>query len=48
MQIQRGLGFGVATVASLLALNSAIAQSMSDSEKIERLQRQTDLLEQQI
>lgn len=48
MHTGRGLGIGVATAASLLALNSSLAQPMSDSEKIDRLQRQTELLEQQI
>ena len=48
MHVQRGLGLGVATAASLLALNSALAQPITDSEKIDRLQRQTELLEQQI
>ena len=48
MRAERGLGIGVATAASLLALNSALAQPLSDSEKIDRLQRQTELLEQQI
>jgi hypothetical protein len=48
MRVLRGLGLGSATAASLLALNSALAQPISDSEKIDRLQRQTELLEQQI
>ena len=48
MRAERGLGLGVATAASLLALNSALAQPMTNSEKIDRLQRQTELLEQQI
>jgi hypothetical protein len=48
MQIQRRLTSGLATAASVLTLSSASGQPISDSEKIERLQRQTELLEQQI
>jgi hypothetical protein len=46
MRAQRSLTYGVAATVSLLALEPALAQS--DSEKIERLQRQTELLEKQI
>jgi len=47
MRVERGLACGLAATVSLLALEPALAQS-TDSQKIEQLQRQTDLLEKQI
>ena len=46
MRVERGLAYGLAATVSLLALEPALAQS--DSQRIEQLQRQTDLLEKQI
>jgi hypothetical protein len=46
MRVERGLAYGLAATVSLLALEPALAQS--DSQKIEQLQRQTDLLEKQL
>jgi hypothetical protein len=46
MRVQRGLAYGLAATVSLLALEPALAQS--DSQKIEQLQRQTELLEKQL
>src|SRR5712671_249122 len=47
MRVERGLACGLAATVSLLALEPALAQS-TDSQKIEQLQRQTELLEKQI
>ena len=47
MRVELGLACGVATAVSLLALGPALAQ-MSDAEKIDRLQRQTEMLEKQL
>ena len=46
MRVERGLAYGLAATASLLALQPALAES--DAQKIEQLQRQTDLLEKQL
>jgi hypothetical protein len=47
MRVEGGLACGLVATVSLLALEPALAQ-ISDSQKIEQLQRQTDLLEKQI
>ena len=47
MRVERGLACGLVATVSLLALEPALAQS-TDSQRIEQLQRQTDLLEKQI
>ena len=47
MRIKRGVTCGVVAAVSLLALEPALAQ-MSDTQKIEQLQRQTELLEKQL
>src|SRR4051812_8907390 len=46
MRVERGLAYGLAATVSLLTLEPALAQS--DSQKIEQLQRQTELLEKQL
>jgi hypothetical protein len=46
MRVERGLACGLAATISLLALEPALAQSTD--QKIEQLQRQTELLEKQI
>ncbi len=47
MRVERGLACGLVATISLLALGPALAQG-TDSQRIEQLQRQTDLLEKQI
>ena len=47
MHIERGVTCGVVAAVSLLALEPALVQ-MSDTQKIEQLQRQTELLEKQL
>src|SRR5215831_8395610 len=46
MRVERGFAYGLAATVSLLVLEPALAQS--DSQKIEQLQRQTELLEKQL
>jgi hypothetical protein len=47
MRVERGLACGLAATISLLVLEPALAQS-TDSQKIEQLQRQTEMLEKQL
>lgn len=48
MHSKWGLMYGVLVGASFLAIEPVAAQSASDSEKIERLQRQTEQLQKQL
>jgi septal ring factor EnvC (AmiA/AmiB activator) len=45
---RQSLTGGVFIAACFLALSPAAAQALSDSEKIERLERQTELLQRQL